>query len=323
MFHAAIDSVLRDRRDLPILRLVLTLLLVVVPAAVTLFLLERVPWWLAVAYLFVILAVFLPPFTLMLHNVTHKSVFRPRFRFLMPVIQWVIGPLFGQSPGTYAAHHVGMHHIEGNLPGDLSSTMRFQRDSLVDFGRYLGRFMVFGLAELLLYFHRKGRTRLFWRTLVGEGSFLLAMGGLLVLNPVAATVVLLIPWLVCRSVMMMGNWAQHAFIDLDAPGNEYRNSITCIDTAYNDRCFNDGYHIGHHLRPTLHWSEMRSSFEAERAAYAAQEAIVFRGIDYFAIWALLMAGRYDVLARRVVQLGEVPMPLADVERLLRARTAAA
>lgn len=323
MFFATFDAVLRDRRDIPLLRLILALCLTMVPAAVAMFLVEQIPWWAAVIYLVVTLAGFLPPFTLMLHNVSHRSVFRPRFKFLMPVIHWVIGPLFGQSPGTYAAHHIGMHHIEGNLEADLSSTLRFQRDSLWDFGRYLGRFLTVGLGELLLYFRKRGRSRLFYRTLIGETSFFVVMALLLWLNPPAALVVIVIPWIVSRSAMMAGNWGQHAFIDTSNPANIYRNSITCIETGYNDRCFNDGYHIGHHLEPTLHWSEMRTAFDRDRSRYAAEGALVFRGVDYFAIWLLLMAKRYDILARRVVQLGPDPMPLADVEAMLRARTMAA
>ncbi len=323
MFFALIDGILRDRRDIPLLRLIIVLLLVQVPAAVVLFLVPSIPWWGAALYLVVTLAGFLPPFTLMLHNVSHRSVFRPRFKFLMPVIHWVVGPLFGQSPGTYAAHHIGMHHIEGNLAADLSSTLRFQRDSLWDFGRYLGRFLSVGLGELLFYFRARGRSRLFYRTLVGELSFFAAMGFLVWLNPVAGLVVIVIPWIVSRSAMMAGNWGQHAFIDTAQPDNIYRNSITCIETGYNDRCFNDGYHIGHHLEPTLHWSEMRTSFERDRPKYAAEGALVFRGVDYFAIWVLLMAKRYDVLARRVVQLGPEPVPLAEVEAMLRLRTRAA
>ncbi|MEX3640548.1 hypothetical protein AB3X90_40925, partial [Paraburkholderia sp. BR14427] len=36
--------------------------------------------------------------------------------------------------------HMGMHHIDDNLPRDLSSTMRFQRDSVIGFLHYYLRF---------------------------------------------------------------------------------------------------------------------------------------------------------------------------------------
>ena len=49
-------------------------------------------------------------------------------------IPWVLGPFFGESPETYFAHHVGMHHAENNLEDDISTTLPYVRDSAVDFG---------------------------------------------------------------------------------------------------------------------------------------------------------------------------------------------
>jgi hypothetical protein len=104
--------------------------------------------------------------------------------------------------------------------------------------------------------------------------------------------------------MMAGNWAQHAFVDPASPANNYRNSITCINCSYNRRCFNDGYHIGHHLKSTRHWTEMPEEFARNVRIYEREGALVFSGIDFFGVWLCLMTKRYDVLARRVVSLGE-------------------
>ena len=50
-----------------------------------------------------------------------------------------------------------MHHSEGNLPGDLSSTMKYQRDSLRDFMKYEMDFLFRGIPKLFLYMTAKGR----------------------------------------------------------------------------------------------------------------------------------------------------------------------
>src|SRR5258708_12321980 len=76
------------------------------------------------------------------------------------VIPWVVGPFFGQTPGTYFAHHMGMHHVEENMAEDLSSTIVFQRDSFADWLRYWGRFMTVGLVDLAQYLARKNPQRL-------------------------------------------------------------------------------------------------------------------------------------------------------------------
>ena len=102
--------------------------------------------------------------------------------------------------------------------------------------------------------------------------------------------------------MMAGNWGQHAFIDANDPANNYRNSITLINTIYNRRCFNDGYHIGHHLRPHMHWTEMPNDFLRNKDKYAENKAIVFEGMDFQMVWFWLMLKRYDVLADRFVNI---------------------
>ena len=128
------------------------------------------------------------------------------------------------------------------------------------------------------------------------------------------------PFVITRFAMMAGNWAQHAFIDESAPENNYRNSITCINCGYNRRCFNDGYHIGHHLKQTRHWTEMPEDFRKNIGTYAAEQAIVFTGIDFFGVWFCLMLKRYDWLALRVVELGPTPRSQEEIIAMLRART---
>ncbi len=157
------------------------------------------------------------------------------------------------------------------------------------------------------------------RCLVGEAAFYLSVGALAYLNWRATVVVFVAPYFIARFGMMAGNWGQHAFIDRAAPENCYRNSITCINSAYNRRCFNDGYHIGHHVKATRHWTEMPGDFLANIATYEAEDAVVFEGIDFFAVWAMLMLGRYDWLARRVVKLGKTSRTQAETEAFLRSR----
>jgi hypothetical protein len=121
--------------------------------------------------------------------------------------------------------------------------------------------------------------------------------------------------------MMCGNWGQHAFVDREAPENCYRNSITCINTAYNRRCFNDGYHIGHHIKQTRHWTEMPEDFSSNIATYAKERAIVFSGIDFFMVWLYLMLGRYNWLAKAYVQLDENnKLSESEIIELLKSRT---
>ncbi|MBL8786703.1 MAG: fatty acid desaturase [Deltaproteobacteria bacterium] len=316
----ALVGLIKDPRDLPFARLIFSALLVLVPFATVVFVLDPLPWWLGAAYLAVLFPVFIDRYTLMLHNTSHRRLFGKGHEGLNILVPLVLGPFMGQTPYTYFAHHIGMHHPENNLPDDLSSTMRFRRDSLRGFLVYYGTFMGLGIVQLVAYHRRRGHSRMARMALFGELGWYLAIALLLWLRPWPTLVVFVIPFLLIRFMMMAGNWAQHAFIDAADPANPYRNSITSINTRYNRRCFNDGYHIGHHVKANRHWSEMPSDFEAQLATYRDQGAVVFQGLDYFQIWALLMAKRYKSLARHFVDLSERPRTEAEVIDFLRERT---
>lgn len=314
-------GLIADERDLVFLRLMFWQAVLIIPPAIYLFLPGCFSWWLAIPYLAVNLPFFVGPYVLMLHCTSHRRLFRREHEWMNKIIPWVLGPFFGETPETYFGHHLGMHHPENNLDEDLSSTMRFQRDSVWHFAQYFSRFFVFVLPELTLYFSRKRRRRLMWRTLLGELSWFFLVGLLLPLNAWATLVVFVIPFLFTRFAMMAGNWAQHAFIDSQTPENCYRNSITCINVAYNRKCFNDGYHIIHHLKPALHYTEMPGEFLANRETYARERAIVFEGLDFFMIWFLLMTKSYRTLARRYVRLDDSLTSEAEIIELLKTRTA--
>ncbi len=314
------EKLLNDQRDLPFLSLSLAASVTLIPFAVALYIPGGFHWWTAVAYGAFNGLVFLDKYILMLHNTSHRPLFRPRYRLLNHYIPWVLGPLFGETPETYFAHHLGMHHPENNLKEDLSSTMRFQRDHLGHFLLYWGRFFFLGIIEVPSYLHRKKRDKLMRGFLLGELGFYSVVAGLMFLNWKATLVVLVAPFVLVRFLMMAGNWGQHAFIDARAPEDPLLNSITVINCRYNQRCYNDGYHIGHHVKANRHWTELPGDFISHEKQYAERGAIVFRGIDFFIIWALLMLHRYDTLAKHFVRLDGDTRSHEEIKALLRSRT---
>jgi hypothetical protein len=138
-------SLLNDPRDLPFVHLILGCLGVAALGIGLYFVPAGWFWYAAVAYLAVWGAGFVDRFTLMLHCTSHRVLFDKRVAVLNHVIPWVLSPFFGQSPDTYFCHHLGMHHPENNLPDDLSSTLRYQRDSLLAWLHYAVSFLFTGL----------------------------------------------------------------------------------------------------------------------------------------------------------------------------------
>ncbi|MCB0770386.1 MAG: fatty acid desaturase [Flavobacteriales bacterium] len=296
---------LRDPRDLPFPYLTLKVALLMLPLAVLLYM-PFVRGWLwgliAVVYFYLNNITFKGPFGLMMHCSTHRPLYRDAYGALNHIIPWFIAPFFGQSPETYRAHHVGMHHTENNLENDESSTMSYRRDSVRGFAHYYLRFLFTGIVTLAMYLFRRKRKRLFIGVVRGELLFILFCTAMSFVDLPATLVVFIIPFFIFRLVAMAGNWVQHTFVDADEPGHHFKNSITCINVPFNHRCWNDGYHISHHIDPTMHWTEHPAYFMEHIAEFAENEAVVFAGLNYMDVFVRLMGKRYDLLARHFVDI---------------------
>jgi hypothetical protein len=169
-------------------------------------------------------------FTLMLHNHIHNNgVLAKQYAFFDHLVPYILEPLMGHTWDSYFYHHVKHHHSEGNGPDDLSSTIRYQRDSLLHFSCYVGRFFAFVWIELPLYFIRKKRYGLAIKACASELASYMFIVVMLKRNFRAAFFTLALPLVMMRIGLMVGNWGQHAFVDEMDPDSNFRSSITLID----------------------------------------------------------------------------------------------
>jgi fatty acid desaturase len=316
-------SLIRDPRDMPFLMCTLKITLTVVPLGILLYMPFITGWWwwvIAVAYLYINNFIFKGPFGLMTHCVSHRKLFVKKYGWMNQYLPWVIGPFFGQSPGTYFSHHVGMHHPENNLEDDDSTTILFQRDSFKDFWKYVAKFVFIGFYNLVSYFQRKNRKKLRNMTIYGELSLIFFWVAMCFVNWQATVVVFILPFLISRVIMMLGNWSQHAFVDYDTPQNFFTNSITCVNTSYNHKCWNDGYHTSHHLLPHLHWTEYPDHVRNNLGAFKKNKALIFHGIHYLHIWWYLMTGNYSRLADHLINIDGMFASKQEAIALLKSRT---
>ncbi|KAI9734312.1 MAG: hypothetical protein M1834_002416 [Cirrosporium novae-zelandiae] len=312
------QSVVRRPTDVVFLTHILLYLATSIPSAIFLF--YRFSWthgvchWLMQAY-------YSGPFTLMLHNHIHgNGVLDKKYAWFDQSFPYVLGPLMGHTWDSYYYHHVKHHHVEGNGPGDLSSTIRYQRDELIDFLAYVGRFLAFVWIELPLYFVRKGRLAFAIKCFVCETSSYLAIYLLATRNFRPTLFVFMLPLLQMRIAMMIGNWGQHAFVDEVEPDSDFRSSITLIDVSSNRYCFNDGYHTSHHLNPRRHWRQHPINFIKAKSQYQNERALVFRNIDYLMITFKLLQKDYDHLAKCLVPMGDqIKMNHQELADMLRTK----
>jgi len=298
---------IRDERDLPFIYFTLKVVLLFIPFGLLLYTNLFTGWqWAAAAVVFMVLNVvfFIGRFALMFHCIAHRILFKKEFNYLNAFIPYFIAPFFGHMAYTFYSHHVGMHHAENNLKDDESTTMPYQRDSIGGFLLYFGRFLWSGMYNAAWYFKKRNRRKLIQSLLQGEILFVLFTVLMCFVNWQATLCVFIFPYFFYRLVAMFGNWAQHAFIDQLDPGNSYKNSITCINTKYNWLCWNDGYHISHHLKQNLHWTEHPAYFKATIKNYSTNDAVVFYKIDFMMVSLYLLSKRYDLLAKYFVNIGD-------------------
>ncbi len=313
---------IRDERDLPFIYVVIKVSITLLPLAVLLYMpfIEGWLWWtIAVVFQF-FNAKQRAPFGLMMHSICHRRLFKKKYKNFIYYITWFIAPFIGHTPETYFSHHIGMHHAEDNMPDDDSSTMYYKRDNLADFIKYVADFVFTGLAGLLNYLRIKNRKKLARNAFTGEMIFFALCIGLCFVNWQATVAVFIFTFFISRVLMMMGNWIQHAFIDPDHPDNPFKSCITCLNIKYNQIAWNDGYHVSHHIKPTLHWTEHPASFLSDINRYAENRSVVFDGLSFPGVFINLMRKRYDVLAKYIVNINDTYKSDAEIITMLRERT---
>ncbi len=231
-------TVVRHDTDVVFLTHILLYLSTSIPSAIYLFYdfhyIHAVPHLLLTAW-------FTSSFTLLLHNHIHNNgVLSKKYAAFDFVFPYLLEPLMGHTWDSYYYHHVKHHHVEGNGPDDLSSTLRYQRDSFIDFLAYEARFLALCWAELPLYFVRKGKYALAFKSGFSELSSYMFMYLMTYWKYRPALFVLILPFCLLRLVLMVGNWGQHALVDEVDPNSDLRSSITLIDVpvcqALSDTC---------------------------------------------------------------------------------------
>ncbi|KAI1127134.1 hypothetical protein F5Y10DRAFT_266463 [Nemania abortiva] len=314
-------SVVRVETDVVMLTHLLLYFSTSVPSALILFF-WRFTWIHAVMH-FIMQVSYMGTYTLMMHQHIHmRGILNHRFAIFDHLFPYVTDPLMGHTWNSYYYHHVKHHHIEGNGPDDLSSTVRYQRDDLLHFLHYFGRFFFVIWFDLPCYFIRKQKPLLAAKAFFWEISNYVALVLLYNWQPRPTIFVFALPLFLLRIGLMVGNWGQHAFVDAHEPESDYRSSITLIDVASNRYSFNDGYHTSHHLNPLRHWRDHPNAFLKGKELYETQGALVFHNIDYFMITVRLLLKDYDHLAKCMVPIGneQLAMSLADRVSFLKLHT---
>lgn len=313
---------INDPRDLPFIHMLTRIHLTVIPWAILFFtpLFQGWVWWaMYVPYAYLSQSYYKGRFGLLFHCLCHRRIFKKGYGWMHGYVNWCVSIFFGQTPETYFAHHIGMHHVENNQEDDASSTLKYQRDNPVDFMKYYFHFLFAGLIDTFMYFFRRKRKKLYMRLTFGEFSFIVFCILLSFVNFKATLMIFIVPVLYGRLISMLGNWTQHAFIDKNDPEGHFSSVYNCINTSYNTNCWNDGYHSIHHLRPAIHYTEMPLEFLKHLDKYKQHKTFIFDGIHYLHIFYYLMTKNYDKLADSLVNIDNTFKSHEEAVALLKER----
>jgi fatty acid desaturase len=298
------QEVLQDSRDTPALRLMVSLSLSAVPIFLIQLVLGKPRLLLAIAFYISLYGLKFQRFVRMFsakHLEAHRrqGYFSEKYdRVFGRYLEFFLGYLYGNVPELDRTVHVRLHHRENGGFDDTAESRGYDRTSRLDFLWYLSNniWTVLGIAPYA-YFKDGGdeenRRRLLW----GMARYYAYFGAVAIYDWRIGIMFVLVPLLCMNFNTAIVAWVQHAFYDSEQP-DYFAHTVTVLDKV---NFMNEGYHLCHHHRAGLHWTEMPVHLERIRDRMRECGSLVFRDLDFMGLFLeLTLLRRMDVLAEKLV-----------------------
>lgn len=202
------------------------------------------------------------------HNHTHLRIFRQTS--LNEFFGYLLFISNGVAVEAYELHHVRNHHRFaeqwGGKDNDWSSTFGFEGcrypDKPVSRFYYTLAFVPLALMHILIEFIRMPGTPIFWSFLRSNIVFFTASALMIARDPWSWFLFFGLPIVFVWGSLGYANYDHHIGCDREDP-----HAAANVNLRFPSRLFgfNIGYHVAHHMKPTLHWSLLPKFHETNRS----------------------------------------------------------
>jgi beta-carotene hydroxylase len=195
----------------------------------------------------------------MVHNHVHASVFKSRV--LNGIYDYCLTILYGYPVFAWISTHNRNHHVYTNKQGDFApSYIVSEKNNLFTLLSYP---TVSGSVQQKVNFVY---LRKLWDTDRARCLYYVSQFVVLIAFTVAAFALdwrkallhVVIPQQIALNVVLVFNYIQHIHCDEESKFNHSRNFVSPF---LNFFLLNNGYHTAHHMKPLLHWSELKALHE--------------------------------------------------------------